>query len=61
MNTFNYPMRRKARAKSFEHDNLDAIPVAVGRIVANNIFLRDNIDDYPFLKAAVNRFKGYKR
>ena len=61
LNTFNYPMRRKARAKSFEQENLDAIPVAVGRIIANNIFLRDSIDDYPFLKAAVNRFKGYKR
>ena len=61
LNTFNYPMKRKARPKSFDQENMDAIPTAVGRIVANNIFLRDSIDDYPFLKAAVNRFKGYKR
>ena len=58
MNAFKYQIKRKPSRRTTSVEQMGNIPDMLTDQIASNMFLRDNLEHYPYLKAMSNRFRG---
>ena len=61
MNSFKYQLKKNSTKKSTTLDKLVTIPETIEDEIAENIFLRNRLEDYPQLNAMTNKFKGFRK
>ena len=61
MNSFKYQLKKNSTKKSTTLDKLVTIPETIEDEIAENIFLRNRLEDYPQLNAMTNKFKGLRK
>lgn len=61
VNTFTYQLQRKRGRKSVSIEDVMDTPAVIEEMVSRNIFLRETMEDYPYLTAVANRFKGFRK
>ena len=58
MNAFKYQIKRKPSRRTTSVEQMGNIPDMLTDQIASNMFLRDSLEHYPYLKAMSNRFRG---
>ena len=61
INNFIYLLKTRTAIRSDKSKSLADMALEMDRMISENIFLRESINDYPILKGMNNRFRGYKR
>lgn len=61
MNSFKYQLKKNPGRQTTTLDALVSIPDNLGDEIAQNIFLRDRLEDYPQLDSMTNKFKGFRK
>jgi hypothetical protein len=61
VNTFTYQLQRKRGRKSVSIEDIMDTPAIIEELISRNLFLREAMEDYPYLAAVTNRFKGFRK
>jgi hypothetical protein len=61
VNTFTYQLQRKRGRKSVSIEDIMDTPAIIEEMISRNLFLREAMEDYPYLAAVTNRFKGFRK
>ena len=61
VNTFTYQLQRKRGRKSVSIEDIMDTPAIIEEMISGNLFLREAMEDYPYLAAVTNRFKGFRK
>ena len=61
VNTFTYQLHRKRGRKSVSIEDIMDTPAIIEDMISMNLFLRDAMEDYPYLAAVTNRFTGFRK
>lgn len=58
INSFTYQLRKKGVHNPSNLSDYTGVPTSVSELIVDNIFLRDGIDNYPYLSTSVNKYKS---
>jgi hypothetical protein len=61
INTFCYQLKKQTVKGNVTVEDYLATPDYLNKHISENIFLRPQIDDYPYVKAVAGRFKGFRK
>ena len=61
INNFIYHLKSRNATKANSEMKLADMVTEMDRMIADNIFLRESINEYPILKGMNNRFRGYRK
>ena len=61
INTFCYQLKKKLVKGDVAEDIYLGIPQYLKKVISENIFLREDLDYYPYVKTIANRFKGFRK
>ena len=61
INTFCYQLKKKLVKGDLVEEIHLGTPQYLNNVISDNIFLRQDLDYYPYVKAIANRFKGFRK
>ena len=61
INTFCYQLKKKLVKGDVAEDVYLGTPQYLKKLISENIFLREDLDYYPYVKTIANRFKGFRK
>ena len=61
INTFCYQLKKKLVKGDLVEEIHLGTPQYLNKVISDNIFLRQDLDYYPYVKAIANRFKGFRK